>query len=111
VTIIKAGHPGCPEVELRPDAVTLNVSERRPDLSHYSFTCPACGQHVAKLADSRIINLLTAGGAVPKTRWEPPSEVLEAKPAACRRALTLDDVIDFGLALQGCDDMLSRWAA
>jgi predicted RNA-binding Zn-ribbon protein involved in translation (DUF1610 family) len=66
VTRIRASCPGCGEVDLRPDDVTLRVV-RAPDGlvgdgSSYRFACPDCDEVVTKPADERIAQLLSTGG-------------------------------------------------
>jgi predicted RNA-binding Zn-ribbon protein involved in translation (DUF1610 family) len=97
-TTVKASCPTCGEQTLRPDDVTLNVSNRAPETSHYLFTCPGCRDTVTKPADPYVIGLLTSSGEVAKTYWEPVS-LLERRPAAALHPLVEDEVLDLMVAL------------
>jgi hypothetical protein len=60
----------CGVVELASRQITLNVSARVPERSHYCFTCPGCQDRVEKPADEHVIGLLAGNGIVNKTPWE-----------------------------------------
>ena len=104
--LIKASCLTCGEVDLTPRDITLNVSVRTPDLSHYLFRCPTCRVVVQKPADENIIALLHGNGLVNKTPWELPQHPEDPPGGA---ALTLDDLITFGLALHATEDA-AMWA-
>jgi hypothetical protein len=98
MTTIKASCPGCGEVELTPDDVSLMVCSHAP-LSYYAFTCPGCAEEVRKPADDHVVSLLVSGG-VPATVWDVPAEVLEPRTGP---ALTYDDLLDLALHLADTD--------
>jgi hypothetical protein len=104
VTTIKASCPGCGEVELTSDDITLRVCNHAA-LSYYAFHCPKCRDEVRKPADDHVVSLLMSGG-VRAHVWEVPAEALEPKPGP---SLTYDDLLDFVLQL-GADDLLSARA-
>ena len=103
-TTIKASCPGCGEVELTPDDVSLMVCST-PSLSYYAFECPTCVTEVRKPADDHVVALLVSGG-VPATVWDLPAEALEAKAGP---PLSYDDLLDFALYL-GSTDLLASLA-
>jgi hypothetical protein len=101
MTIVRASCPICGDVELvgsQVRLVTSNVEER----SHYSFTCPTCGDFVRKPAPVDVIRLLTAGG-IRAERLEVPAEALEEHLG---RVLSWDDVMDFRELLDGDTDLI-----
>ena len=108
MTRIRASCPGCGEVDLQPDDVTLHVV-RAPDgvvsdASSYRFSCPACEELVTKPADERIAQLLTTGGvAVEEEPGDAPAIVDQRPPHPERMvpgpALTRDDLLDLHLVL------------
>lgn len=116
MTRIRASCPGCGEVDLRPDEVTLRVV-RAPDGlvadgSSYRFTCPDCEEMVTKPADERIAQLLSTGG-VPVEEAATHDEDLrpphpERPPSG--PPLTPDDLLDLHLLLAEEDwfDQLAR---
>jgi hypothetical protein len=104
MTTIKASCPGCGEVELTSNDISLRVCSHGP-LSYYSFTCPECQESIRKPADDHIVSLLMSGGVRAEV-WEVPAEALEPKPGP---DLNYDDLLDFVLQL-GRDDMLAARA-
>ncbi|HXF57747.1 MAG TPA: hypothetical protein VNO34_09330 [Actinomycetota bacterium] len=111
--MIRTTCPGCGEVDLRPDAVSLSVESPGRD-GVYRFTCPRCGELVEKPADRKIVALLLSAGVEfegarhPQGRGRPgsggsggPGEPRrpwpEARPGG--PPFTADDVIDFHLLL------------
>jgi hypothetical protein len=79
------------KVNLGPAAITVV-----PDEMIYSFVCPTCGEFVTKDADDKIVQMLIdADVRVHAPHY--PEEI--ADPSLPR--ITLDDVIDFGLELEG----------
>jgi predicted RNA-binding Zn-ribbon protein involved in translation (DUF1610 family) len=104
VTTIKASCPGCGEVELTSNDITLRVASHAP-LSYYQFTCPGCTEAIRKPADDHIISLLMSGGVRAEV-WEVPAEALEPKGGP---ELTYDDLLDFVIGLNR-DDMLAARA-
>lgn len=101
MTTIKASCCTCGEVELSPRDITLNVSARMPERSHYVFDCPVCKDRVEKPAGDDVIALLVHGGLVNKTPWEPPTHP-EDPPGG--PPLTEDDLIQFGLLLHSVEE-------
>src|SRR5690242_10501377 len=70
-------------------------------LHSLAYRCSRCGQRdvVTALHGHEIVELLEAGLSV--VPWQLPSEVTE--PHFCGDALTLDDLLDFHLMLDGDD--------
>lgn len=119
MTRIRASCPGCGEVDLRPEEVTLHVV-RAPDGlvgdgSSYRFECPDCDETVTKPADERIAQLLTTGGVpveeeapgTPASRDHRPPHPEQPPPGP---PLTPDDLLDLHLLLGQQDwfDQLAR---
>jgi hypothetical protein len=100
VTTIKASCPGCGEIELTSDDVTLMVCSHAP-LSYYTFTCPRCVDDVRKPADDHVVSLLMSGG-VRAVVWEVPAEALERHDGP---VIGYDDVLDFALQLSRTDNL------
>jgi hypothetical protein len=100
MTTIKATCPACGDVELTPYQLTVTVI---PALhrSHYAFLCPQCLDLVEKPADDEVVTLLAAAGVCVR-RLTVPAEVLEDHAGP---AVTYDDVLDFALWLEACDDL------
>lgn len=98
MTTIKASCPGCGEVELTSNDVTLMVCNHAPQ-SYYTFVCPKCTETVRKPADDHVVSLLMSGGVRAEV-WELPAEALEPKAGP---ALTYDDLLDFALQLSATD--------
>lgn len=94
-TKIKANCPSCQDVELAPTAFHLTVFDAGNG-HYYEFFCPKCYDRVLKPADDSVQQLLISGG-VEHTFEHVPLEVLEAHPGP---ALTVDDLMDFVLALR-----------
>ena len=103
-TTIKASCPGCGEVELTPDDVSLMVCSI-PSLSYYAFECRTCVKQVRKPADDHVVALLVSGG-VPAQVWDLPAEAREPKAGP---PLGYDDLLDFALYL-GTTDLLASLA-
>jgi len=72
------------------------------DQASYEFVCPACKVRNFCEADRNIIELLIEGG-VPIRR--PRSHPEKPPPGA---VITEDDLIAFGLAIEGLDDLASQ---
>lgn len=119
MTTIRVSCPQCGAVDLAPTDVQLTVvrGEDTPvgPESHYSFHCPTCADDIAKPADERIARLLTTGGVHMEVRGAPspyhPSAQRTGHPESPSPgpAFTVDDLLDFHLALQ-CDDWFERLA-
>jgi predicted RNA-binding Zn-ribbon protein involved in translation (DUF1610 family) len=111
VTRIRASCPGCGEVDLRPDDVTLRVVRASDGLigdgSSYRFSCPDCSELVTKPADERIAQLLSTGGVpiedagVGALEGGVPDELRPPHPESPRGGppLTPDDLLDLHLKL------------
>ena len=88
--------PGCGDVVV--DVVETRV-RRGPDADTcwYSFVCPSCARRVQVTAPGHLAAVLVCLGA-----HEEPEvpELLEPRPGG---PLTLDDLIDLALALDGPD--------
>jgi len=104
VTTIKASCPGCGEVELTSNDVTLMVCNHAAQ-SYYTFVCPKCTETVRKPADDHVVSLLMSGGVRAEV-WELPAEALEPKAGP---VLTYDDLLDFALQL-GATDLVAAAA-
>ncbi|WP_337060713.1 hypothetical protein [Kineococcus sp. G2] len=100
MTTIKASCPCCGDVELTPKQVRLVVCSAK-DRSFYAFTCPQCRDEVRKAASEDVVALLVSGG-VAVERWIIPAEAMEEHHGA---TIAWDDVLDFALVLDGCDDL------
>jgi hypothetical protein len=100
MTTIKASCPTCGEVELTQLDIRLQVCSHAP-LSFYAFDCPGCAHEVRKPADSHVISLLVSGGVTAEV-WEVPAEALEEHDGA---VLGYDDLLDFAMAVNACDDL------
>lgn len=108
MTRIRASCPGCGEVDLRPDDVTLHVV-RAPDglvsdASSYRFSCPDCEELVTKPADERIAQLLTTGGVAVEEEPGDAPPITDPRPLHPEQrspgpALTRDDLLDLHLKL------------
>ena len=95
--IIDAECPRCGLVELGRDQVWLVIASD-PDASHYAFDCPGCRTCVRHPADEAIIDVLAP--LLPVETLDVPAEAREGRSGA---ALTVDDLIDFCLALDALD--------
>ena len=85
----------CGDQRLSADAVSARVCVDDGSAS-YHFRCPSCGLlEVRPMASSLVGSLQSAG--VSLTRWSAPAEVREVHGGD---PLTLDDLIDFHLAMQ-----------
>ena len=104
MTTIRATCPTCGEVELTPDDIQLRLCKHAP-ASYYKFECPVCRNEIQKPADDRIVQLLISGG-VTITMWELSPELSEAHYGP---PITIDDLIDFHIALQH-EDFLAEIA-
>lgn len=103
VTTIKATCPSCGDVDLTPADVTVTVAKEL-GWSTYTFTCATCADQVCKPADDEIVQLLTGAG-VRVERVHVPTEYLESRVLSRTMGpLTSDDLIAFGLWLEGASD-------
>ncbi|MFB9376486.1 hypothetical protein ACFFKU_12140 [Kineococcus gynurae] len=100
MTTIKASCPCCGDVELTPKQVRLVVCSAK-DRSYYAFDCAKCGDEVRKPAGEDVVALLVSGG-VKVERWIIPAEAMEEKLGG---TIAWDDVLDFALVLDSCDDL------
>jgi rRNA maturation protein Nop10 len=101
VTTIRANCPGCGDVQLDADDLTVRMCADTQQGS-YTFQCPACGGAVAKAASARIVELLVGSG-VRMDVWRLPAELGEPRHGP---PLTPDDLLDFHELLDG-----DRWEA
>lgn len=104
MAIIRTNCPTCGEVDLSPEAISLEVAGDG-DRGRYAFTCPDCSADVIRAADRRAVGLLLAAGAT-SYGSEAPAESAPSLPAEDRNpcpdapAFTLDDLIDLHFLLQ-----------
>ncbi|MFA5884450.1 MAG: hypothetical protein WDA60_11410 [Acidimicrobiia bacterium] len=66
------------------------------DQGTYQFSCPRCGDPVAREATPRILSLLVSAG-VPTEVWHQPAELLEPHLGP---PISADDALDFHLLLE-----------
>lgn len=102
-TTIVVTCPTCGSVELLAHELTLVVSEAGLAEPLYYFPCPGCAHVISRPADSVIVKLLRTAG-VPLKR---PVNELERRPSDTT-PITLDELLDFALALEGSDDALDE---
>jgi hypothetical protein len=89
--------PRCGEVDLQQDEVWLVLSSV-VDRSHYGFRCPDCQRGVSVPASDAVIAVLVELVAV--EQLDVPAEALETQDGP---ALTVDDLLDLMLALDGTE--------
>ncbi|MGZ4146274.1 MAG: hypothetical protein ACXVPL_01075 [Actinomycetota bacterium] len=105
MTIIRTTCPTCGEVDMRADAVLLQVFEENSG-GRYSFVCPRCGEDVEKIADRKIVALLVSAGVDVEDRTGHPSGgsgedgLVRREGLPAGRPFTLDDLIDFHFLLE-----------
>jgi hypothetical protein len=88
----------CGDQRMASDAVAARVCTDDGSAS-YHFRCPSCGLLEARpMASSLVGALRTAGVAL--TRWSVPAELRELRHGD---PLTVDDLIDFHVAMQHHD--------
>src|SRR5204863_1624469 len=75
VTTIRANCPGCGDVQLTADDLTVRVCAD-DERGSYCFRCPDCKRAVAKEASRRIVDLLVSSG-VRMQVWRLPAELTE----------------------------------
>ena len=92
-TIFNTICPDCGEIELASDQLWLVLPSRGDN--HYDFICPDCGTHVQHTIDSDAVEILAPFVACETI--DVPAEALESHEGP---ALTVDDLIDFMLALE-----------
>ena len=100
---IRATCPTCGDVELTTTDVSVWVNA----IDHkgtYSFTCPACVDHIVKPAESRTIDLLLASGVA--YELSVPDGV--SAPAAAGRPISSQEVSGFQHLLADDEQV---WAA
>jgi predicted RNA-binding Zn-ribbon protein involved in translation (DUF1610 family) len=93
---ISASCPDCGEVELAAEQLWLVLTPATGN-AYYNFRCPDCGENVRHEADEATVELLARW--VPVEELSVPAEALESHDGP---ALTLDDLIDLMLSLDGC---------
>ena len=99
MTKIKVNCPTCGALELAPSGLHLTVFDAG-DGHFYEFFCSGCFVHVKKPADDTIQALLMSA-EVEHTFEHVPLELLEEHVGP---ALTMDDLMDFVVAIQDDDD-------
>ena len=87
--------PSCGQLELEPCDFLLVVCATDADRSFYQFTCPRCSSLVTKHASERVVEGLASRGVRVGAL---PAEALEERTGP---ALTVDDLLDLLLALEG----------
>lgn len=95
-TSIKTSCPDCGEIRLKENDIVVRTIEGQ-HTGQYRFWCPKCHQLIIKDASDRIVQILIDGG-VKHEVFTLPLELTEHPIDA--PTINLDDLIDFGLALQ-----------
>ena len=102
---IRTNCPTCGEVDLSPEAISLEVAGDG-DRGRYAFTCPDCSADITRAADRRAVSLLLAAGATTSHGTDAPAETEPSLPVEDRNpfpnapAFTLDDLIDLHFLLE-----------
>ena len=99
---IRTNCPTCGEVDLSPEAISLEVAGDG-DRGRYAFTCPDCSADITRAADRRAVSLLLAAGATSHRTAAPATTALpdeDRNPCPDAPAFTLDDLIDLHFLLQ-----------
>lgn len=100
MTTVRCTCPDCGDVQTVITNITVRLFEGRKDRDgEYRFICPSCHKIVLKPAPLNILNLLYSSGA-PTEIVEPPLELLERPREEDAAPISLDDIIDLGLALE-----------
>ncbi len=92
---IAATCPACGDLDLGADQLWLVLSGV-PGRDHYAFHCRGCGRLVRRTASPHTVRVLQQMVAVEEIAI--PAEALERREAP---PLTIDDLIDLMLALDG----------
>ncbi len=95
---VRATCAECGDIETRSANVKVRVCVD-DDRGSYVLRCPRCTMAVAKVADSRVVQLLVAAGS-PLTMWRLPAELTEAHVGP---PLTHDDLLAFHQLLERDD--------
>ena len=90
-------------VQIDSRQITVQVCKDDQALTHYDFTCPACGQQQANPGSTSSINALINADC-PVKYWSK----LEQHP---RPAFTWDDLLDFHHSIDSELNVLLRGAA
>lgn len=94
--------PACDAREGLPaHQIRLHRCTNKTGRDYYSWRCPACRTPVAKYADTGAVALLTGAG-VASTLYRAPLEIDDRARRDGGR-LTVDDALDFSLALADWD--------
>ena len=96
MTTVRAQCPGCGDVQLHIDDLTVRVCHDDDVPSAYRFRCPGCEQTVHREASPRIVDLLVSAGA-PQEIWNWPAELSELRSGP---PLTPDDLLDLHVLLE-----------
>jgi predicted RNA-binding Zn-ribbon protein involved in translation (DUF1610 family) len=97
MTRIRTRCPSCGEIELGANEVALHLLADDPESAFYDFVCPTCSALVRKPADDQVAQLLIGGGVGVVIEHPHPERAPDGPP------LTIDDVLDFMLALERGD--------
>lgn len=104
MTIVKSACPDCGDVDdLQGEDIVLVLCPQRPELARYSFVCTMCTNLVEHPAPRKVIDLLNQARGVTREYRRLPQEALEEHTGPL---LTLDDLLDLGLALERSDLLL-----
>jgi len=94
--VIKADCPDCGVVHLGVADETVRICTDDSS-GAYSFRCAGCGAAVSHAARPDIVDLLVRAGCE-QVCWRLPGELAERRSGP---NLTIDDLLDFHLLLQG----------
>ncbi|HLM19319.1 MAG TPA: hypothetical protein VK549_15970 [Acidimicrobiia bacterium] len=96
MTTVRAQCPGCGDVQLHIDDLTVRVCHEDDVPSAYRFRCPECDETVHREASPRIVELLVSAGAR-QEMWRWPAELSELRVGP---PLTPDDLLDLHVLLE-----------
>lgn len=106
-TVVKCTCNECGDVRVDISQVTLRyLAETSYEDAQYRFRCPTCKKIVLKDTSPDVANTLYTAGATVE-RYELPIEILE-RPNDDVAAISLDDVLDLGLALQNEEEWFNE---
>jgi hypothetical protein len=107
-TTIKATCPECGDVDLTPAAVRLMTFDTLSGPRHsFMFDCRACESHVTGTATAMIAAALRRAGVTEQFRPMPA----EAREMHTGAPICEDDVIAFGMWLEGANDPIDHVVA
>jgi hypothetical protein len=103
MTTIRTNCPTCGEVDMRSEAISLQVAPTG-DEGNYAFTCPECLEEVSRRATRKTVALLVAAGVEIRPREDAPTAMIlpaeDRAPMPDAPVFTLDDVIAFHYQLE-----------